>query len=154
MGSSPPSQGFHSICKWMNPIFWLGCYWCIFHGTGNSAQLWQNFGISGGLNTSPPIPSFGTPLPCNTSLGALHGALILHFLPASVQCYVHNRTYGHQTLNSSVLACGWSLEQGGSAALRLPFDRCDAVRIGRCRCSLLMIVNVLTSQAAFFLFQP
>jgi hypothetical protein len=26
----------------------LGCYGCIFHGTGNSAQLCQNFGISGG----------------------------------------------------------------------------------------------------------
>jgi hypothetical protein len=25
-----------------------GCYGCIFHGAGNSAQLCQNFGISGG----------------------------------------------------------------------------------------------------------
>jgi hypothetical protein len=25
----------------------LGCYGCIFHGTGNSVQLCQNLGISG-----------------------------------------------------------------------------------------------------------
>jgi hypothetical protein len=38
--------------------FLLGCYGCIFHGPGNSGQLCQNFGISGGggcLNT-PPHP--------------------------------------------------------------------------------------------------
>ena len=29
-------------------VFLLDCYGCIFHGTGNSAQLCQNFGISGG----------------------------------------------------------------------------------------------------------
>jgi hypothetical protein len=40
-------EGFHSVCKWMKPVFWLGCYGCIFHGTGNSTQLCQNFGISG-----------------------------------------------------------------------------------------------------------
>jgi hypothetical protein len=47
LGAVAPTQGFHSICKWMKPIFWLGCYGCIFHGTGNSAQLFQNFEISG-----------------------------------------------------------------------------------------------------------
>jgi hypothetical protein len=41
------SQGFHSIYKCMKPVFWLGCYGCIFHRTGNLAQLCQNFGISG-----------------------------------------------------------------------------------------------------------
>jgi hypothetical protein len=30
----------------------------MFHGTGNSAQLWQNFGISAGFEPTP----FGTPL--------------------------------------------------------------------------------------------
>ena len=34
--------------KWVKAIFLLGCYGCIFHGTGNSAQLCQKFGISGG----------------------------------------------------------------------------------------------------------
>jgi hypothetical protein len=36
---------------------------CIFHGTGNSARLWQNVGIiseGGGLN--PPNPPLGTPV--------------------------------------------------------------------------------------------
>jgi hypothetical protein len=42
----PPSQGFRSICKWMKRIFLLGSYGCIFHETGNSAQLCQNFVIS------------------------------------------------------------------------------------------------------------
>jgi hypothetical protein len=61
-GRSPTSQGFHSICKWMKPIFWLGCYGCIFHGTGNSAQLCRNFGISGVGVWNPNPPPFGTPL--------------------------------------------------------------------------------------------
>jgi hypothetical protein len=39
LGAVAPSQGFHSICKWIKPVFLLGCYGCIFHGTGNSAQL-------------------------------------------------------------------------------------------------------------------
>jgi hypothetical protein len=33
--------------------------WIIFHGIGNSAQLCQNFGISGGLNPSNP-PRYAT----------------------------------------------------------------------------------------------
>jgi hypothetical protein len=45
----------------MKPIFWLGCYGCtsIFHGTGNSAQLWQSFRISewGGGCLNPPKPT-------------------------------------------------------------------------------------------------
>jgi hypothetical protein len=45
-GRWPPSQRFHSICKWVKPVFWLGCYGCIFHGTGNLAQFCQNLGIS------------------------------------------------------------------------------------------------------------
>jgi hypothetical protein len=66
-GRQPHSQGFHSICKWKKPVFWLGCYGCIFHATGNSAQLCQNFGISGGLSTpSPP----GAPLPVTHWIGA------------------------------------------------------------------------------------
>jgi hypothetical protein len=57
-GRQPPNQRLHSICKWVKPILWLGCYGCIFHGTGNSAQLCQNFGISGeGLSPSPHTPS-------------------------------------------------------------------------------------------------
>jgi hypothetical protein len=44
----------------VNPVFWLGCYGCIFHGTGNSAQLYQNLGISGGW--PPQTSHLGTPL--------------------------------------------------------------------------------------------
>ena len=46
----------------MKAVFLLGCYGCIFHGTGNSAQLCQNFGISGegGLNTANPPPRYAT----------------------------------------------------------------------------------------------
>jgi hypothetical protein len=46
--------------KWVKPVFLLGCYGCIFHGTGNSAQLYQNFEIWGG-GSNPPNP-LGTPL--------------------------------------------------------------------------------------------
>jgi hypothetical protein len=37
----------------------IRCYVRIFNGTGNSAQLCQNFGISGGLNHSNP-PRYAT----------------------------------------------------------------------------------------------
>jgi hypothetical protein len=52
-GLYPPSQTFRSICKWVKPVFLLGCYGCIFHGTGNSAQLYQNFRI--GVGGTPQI---------------------------------------------------------------------------------------------------
>jgi hypothetical protein len=73
LGALPPSQGFHSICKWVKPVFWLGCYGCIFHGTWNSAQLCQNFGISwwggGGLNPKPPsVRHWSVPLSVSLSL--------------------------------------------------------------------------------------
>jgi hypothetical protein len=62
-----PSQGFRSICKWVKPVLWLRCYRFIFHGTGNSAQLWQNFGISSkiskfreGLNHQTPPSRYAT----------------------------------------------------------------------------------------------
>jgi hypothetical protein len=58
LGAVAPSQGFCSVCKWVKPVFLLGCYGCIFHRTGNSAQLCQNFGISGGwFETPKPPPS-------------------------------------------------------------------------------------------------
>jgi hypothetical protein len=48
----------------VKPVFLLGCYGCIFHGTGNSAKLFQNFGFffwgGGGGGLTPPTP--GTPL--------------------------------------------------------------------------------------------
>jgi hypothetical protein len=53
-GAQPPSQGFRSICKWVKPIFLLGCSGCIFLGNGNSAQPRQNFGISGGGEVKTP----------------------------------------------------------------------------------------------------
>jgi hypothetical protein len=55
LGTVPPSQGFRSNSKWVKPVFWLGCYGCIFHGTGNSVQLCQHLGISGeGMNPQTP----------------------------------------------------------------------------------------------------
>ena len=53
-------EGF-SCNNCVKVVFLLGCYGCIFHGTGNSAMLCQNFGISGGLNTPNPLP-LGTPV--------------------------------------------------------------------------------------------
>ena len=47
--------------KWVKSVFLLGCYGCIFHETGNSAQLCQNLGILGGVWT-PQTPCLGTPL--------------------------------------------------------------------------------------------
>ena len=50
-------RAFHEITKkWMKAVFLLGCYRCIFYGNGNSAQLCQNFGISGGGGLNMPNP--------------------------------------------------------------------------------------------------
>ena len=48
--------------KWVKTVFLLDCYGCIFHGTGNSAPLCQNFGISGWGVWTPQPPPLGTPL--------------------------------------------------------------------------------------------
>jgi hypothetical protein len=60
LGAVAPSQGFPSICKWMTPVFLLGSYGCIFHGTGNSAQLCRNFGFSRGVGFEHPLPPYAT----------------------------------------------------------------------------------------------
>ena len=43
--------------KRVKAAFLLGCYGCIFHGTRNSAQLCQNFGISGEGGVEHPNPT-------------------------------------------------------------------------------------------------
>jgi hypothetical protein len=43
--------------------FWLGCYGYISHGTGNSAQVYENFGIWAEQGFEAPNP-FGASLPC------------------------------------------------------------------------------------------
>ena len=40
--------------KWVKAVFLLGCYGCVFHGTGNSAQLCKNIGNFGGGVEPPP----------------------------------------------------------------------------------------------------
>ena len=52
--------------KWVKAVFLLGCYGCIFHGTGNLAQLCQNFGIffwGGGWTPQTP-PWYATERYC------------------------------------------------------------------------------------------
>jgi hypothetical protein len=48
----------------MKSVFWLRYYGCIFHGIGNSAQLCQNFGISGRVGGWTPqiLPRYATAL--------------------------------------------------------------------------------------------
>jgi hypothetical protein len=55
-GSSPLVRGSAQFANEWN-TFLLGCYRCIFHGTGNSVQLCQNFGISRGGGVEPPNPT-------------------------------------------------------------------------------------------------
>jgi hypothetical protein len=43
-------------------VFLLGCYRCIFHRTGNLAQLCQNFGISEGWFEPTKLHPLSTPL--------------------------------------------------------------------------------------------
>jgi hypothetical protein len=61
-GRQPPSKRCRSICKWVTPVFLLGCYGCIFHGTENLAQLRLNFGISGEGSVWTSQTPLGTPL--------------------------------------------------------------------------------------------
>ena len=84
--------------KWVKAVFLLGCYGYIFHGTGNSTQLCQNFGISGGgwtpqlpppryateanspffaiLRTRLKITGYALKYPCNVTAGAEIGRKI------------------------------------------------------------------------------
>jgi hypothetical protein len=45
-GGSPLVSGSTQFGNEWNPLFWLGCYGCIFHRFGNSAYFCQNFGFS------------------------------------------------------------------------------------------------------------
>jgi hypothetical protein len=82
-GRWPPSQGFHSICKWVKPVFLLGCYGFIFHGSRNLAQF-RNFGGGGFEPPKPPPPRSATTdcrlansqLKCTTSTNCCMYALL------------------------------------------------------------------------------
>jgi hypothetical protein len=69
----------HSIRKWMEPVFWLDCYELILQGTGNSAQIWQNFGLSGGLNPPNPTLRYITATDSNAVCFMLCLLLLLYF---------------------------------------------------------------------------
>jgi hypothetical protein len=56
-GRQPPIKVFHLICKSVKPKLLLDCYGCICHGTGNSGELCQNFGISRVEVSNPPNSS-------------------------------------------------------------------------------------------------
>jgi hypothetical protein len=43
--SGTSSQWFHSICKWVKPVFLLGCYGFIFHGSRNLASEFRGEGF-------------------------------------------------------------------------------------------------------------
>jgi hypothetical protein len=50
LGAVPRSQGFRSICKWVKPVFLLGCYGCIFPRNwefGSALLKLRNFGVWG-----------------------------------------------------------------------------------------------------------
>jgi hypothetical protein len=46
-GGGSASQGFHPICKLVKPVFWEGCYGCIFHGIVKTPEF------RGGLKPPP-----------------------------------------------------------------------------------------------------
>jgi hypothetical protein len=104
LGTVAPSQWFHSICKSMKPIFWLGCYGCKFHGTGNSAQLWQNFGISRGGLKLPKYPSVPHCF-CSRSASficpSLHG--FQHAEPYSRIWHLFTHSIIHMKLTNNVM---------------------------------------------------
>jgi hypothetical protein len=75
-------------------MFLLGCYTCIFHGTGNLAQLCQNFGISGAGGLNPPTPSpLGMPLPSvkqtNSRVNIICLLLTIQWMHFFTECIFH-----------------------------------------------------------------
>jgi hypothetical protein len=55
---SPPSQGFCSICKWVNPVFLLGLLEMYFPQNwefGSALSKLLNSGGGGGVNPQPPL---------------------------------------------------------------------------------------------------
>jgi hypothetical protein len=55
-----PSQGFHSICKWVKPVLVLGCPVSILHRPGNTPQLWDPLRRPGAGLEHPPPPRYAT----------------------------------------------------------------------------------------------
>jgi hypothetical protein len=78
----PPSQRFHSICKWLKPLIRL--LGCIFQRTGNSVQVFQNFRIFGGVET--PQTPLGTPLITAMSIPLLLTVLSIIWEAALLCC--------------------------------------------------------------------
>jgi hypothetical protein len=70
----------------------------IFHGTGNLARFFQNFGISGGEGVEPPKPSpLGTPVHGGTVRTTETGKAIMDWTggyngksEASIRKHTHN----------------------------------------------------------------
>jgi hypothetical protein len=90
-GGQPPSQGFWSICKWVKPVFLLGCYGYIFHGTGNSAQLCQNFGIWGGGMNHPNPPNSPSVRHCSPALHLCNLLLFVNLMTlTAARCVASN----------------------------------------------------------------
>jgi hypothetical protein len=108
-GQEPPSHGFRSVCKWMKPILWLGCYGCIFHGTGNLVQLCKNvaIGVVGGCST--PQPSVVRHWNWQT-LCATHQSMTApsrHYSPRCPQPYTVNAIWLQQTA-AQIYMSEWS----------------------------------------------
>jgi hypothetical protein len=103
-GRWPPSQGFRSICYWVKPVFLLGCYGCIFHGTGNSAQLCKIFGISGGFWTPKPPPPLGRPL----AIGGAKRKWYLFPIQDEIFCF-------STEFRDEFIACCWSMHADNTA---------------------------------------
>jgi hypothetical protein len=61
LGAAGPSQGFHLICKWVKPVFWLGCYNVFFTELGIRFSFVTTSQFRGrGLNPQSLPPRYAT----------------------------------------------------------------------------------------------
>jgi hypothetical protein len=128
----PNSGAKMLICTWVKPIFLLACYGCIFHGTRNSAQLCQNFGITWGRGGSAyQTPRYATGVWCMLSAALPHtdpNSEQHVWQPYTASCAEDwnissavrptNVTRAHQTLYVKVMSvrmwrsvCGWTVSR-------------------------------------------
>jgi hypothetical protein len=92
----------------VNPIFLLGCYGCIFHGTGNLAQLCQNLGMSGGVLT-PQTPIRYTTAVLQCDRYCLH--TVCRCLMSYRQANRHTKRNTAKSLDTFFCECFWQIQK-------------------------------------------
>ena len=121
--------------KWVKAVFLLGCYGCIFHGTGNSAQLCQNFGISGAGVEHPKPPRRYATAHCGCFLQFFNFVLSRYVLRYCLEWFSYgsscHRCFGISFVFTFQLCCASGLRSLFLESYQLLSDNISV--IGMCR---------------------